>query len=320
MPKISIIVPNYNHEAFLEQRLQSILRQTRSDFEVILLDDHSNDHSLKILEKYSRQLPCQLLVNTHNIGNPYKQWNRGVRATKGEYVWIAESDDYASEFFLEKLANRLEQYPHAGLAYCQSWIINEQGQQLGLNDSWTRGLDPERWQRDFYANGREECSRYMIFQNTIPNASAVLFRRSIFEEIGYVDETFSYAGDWHTWIRMLQVSDLCFCIEPLNYYRTHPGSLRKKALNGTRQVEEAYRILNWLLTHAKITETVAEKARDRVMQRWQLALTARAANWLPNRNYRIYRSARPVDHQAVRRFARKLWARAIQKIRRSWRN
>jgi hypothetical protein len=82
-------------------------------------------------------------------------------------------------------------------------------------------------------------------------------------------------------------------------------------------VEENYRILGWLLTHLDIPAATAEKARDLVMERWQLALTARRlTNLSPGRNRNIYRLARAADAQTARRFARQLLARTNKKIRR----
>jgi len=316
IPRISVIVPNFNHGEFLEKRIQTILRQSRTDFELILLDDHSSDQSLDILARYAQDPHCRLLVNERNSGNPFKQWNKGVEVAKGDFIWIAESDDYASEFILEKLASRLEQHPQAGLAYCQSWVVDEKEQQLGLNDAWTRALDPGRWQKDFYADGREECRNFLVFQNTIPNASAVLFRKDIYERIGRADETFFYAGDWHVWVRMLAVSDICFCSEPLNFYRTHAATVRKKALAGTRRVAENYRILDWLLIHMNIPADSAEKALDLAMDRWQRALTARAGNLSPARNRDIFHVARRIDNRLYRRFSRHFLAGLKRKLKR----
>lgn len=316
VPRISVIVPNFNHAAFLEKRIQTILRQTRTDFELILLDDHSSDRSLDILVRYAQDPRCRLLVNEHNSGNPFKQWNKGVAAAKGDFIWIAESDDYASEFILEKLTSRLEQSPQAGLAYCQSWIVDEKEQQLGLNDSWTRALDPRRWQKDFYANGRDECRDYLIFKNTIPNASAVLFRKDVFMQAGGVDESFFYAGDWYTWVRMLTISDLCFCSEPLNFYRTHSSTVRKKELFGTRQVLENYRVLEWLLNHIDVPAAKTEKALNLPMERWQQALTTRAGNLAPVQNLSVFRIARHIDRRLCRRFVRHMLLRIGKKIAR----
>lgn len=314
MPKISVIVPNYNHQPFLNRRIQSILNQTEKDFELILLDDHSSDHSIEILNHYVSNSNCRLLVNERNSGNPYKQWNKGIREAAGDYIWIAESDDYADATFLEKMVSKLDQAPQAGLAYCQSWIVDEHEQPLGLNDGWTQALAPGRWQHDFFADGRQECRDFLILQNTIPNASAVLFRRAVFERAGWADETFFYAGDWHLWARMLAFSDVCFCSEPLNFYRTHSATLRSKESTGIRGALECYRVLAWMLAHVDVPAERAEKALDLAMSRWQRALTVQSGGLSSSRNREVFRVARRVDRHLARRFVRHSLARLCRKL------
>lgn len=91
---VSIIIPNYNHAAFLQQRLNSVFQQTYQNFEVILLDDASTDASVAILNEYKdHPKVSHLVINERNSGSPFKQWQKGIALAKGEYVWIAESDD-----------------------------------------------------------------------------------------------------------------------------------------------------------------------------------------------------------------------------------
>ena len=93
-PLISIIVPNYNHEKYLKQRLESVFNQTYSNFEVILLDDCSTDSSLNILAEYIKNSKVShCIFNEANSGNTFIQWNKGISLAKGDYIWIAESDD-----------------------------------------------------------------------------------------------------------------------------------------------------------------------------------------------------------------------------------
>src|ERR1700712_406276 len=95
-PKVSVIVPNYNHMLYLKQRIDSILAQTYRDFEVILLDDASVDGSVKILEHYRYNLKVKhIVLNTQNSGSTFAQWEKGLQLAQGDWVWIAESDDYA---------------------------------------------------------------------------------------------------------------------------------------------------------------------------------------------------------------------------------
>src|SRR5215472_4105163 len=108
MPKVSVIIPNYNHARYLQQRIDTVLGQTFQDFEVILLDDCSTDESRSIISEYAKDPRVRTEFNEVNSGSTFKQWNKGVRLARGEYVWIAESDDYADKRFLEKLVYRLD--------------------------------------------------------------------------------------------------------------------------------------------------------------------------------------------------------------------
>src|SRR5712692_6211638 len=149
MPTVSVIIPSYNHARFLRQRIESVLRQTYQDFEVILLDDCSTDDSRSILSEYAGDPRVRMEFNEVNSGSTFKQWNKGVRLARGEYVWIAESDDYADPHLLEKLVSRLDAEPSTVLSYCRSWRVSADGQLSGFLDSNVTHPDTHRWTADF---------------------------------------------------------------------------------------------------------------------------------------------------------------------------
>src|ERR1019366_3980250 len=163
MPKVSIVVPNYNHARFLRRRVESVLRQTFQDFEVILLDDGSTDDSESILSQYGGDPRVRIEFNEVNSGSPFKQWNKGVGLARGEYVWIAESDDYADERLLEKLAARLDAGPRVAFAYCRSWRVSLDDRPDGFVDPLVAAEDRQhRWTADYCADGHAECRNYMV--------------------------------------------------------------------------------------------------------------------------------------------------------------
>ena len=124
-PLVSVIVPNYNHEKFLEQRINSILNQTFQDFELILIDDKSTDNSLTILNKFKNHPKVShLIINEINSGSPFKQWIRGLNIAEGEFIWIAESDDYAEFNFLEQTLDLFNFEDQLGLVYTDSNIVD----------------------------------------------------------------------------------------------------------------------------------------------------------------------------------------------------
>ena len=131
MPTVSVIVPNYNHAPFLKQRIDSILRQTYQDFELILLDDCSTDGSREIMESY-RNNPhvSHIVYGESNSGSAFRQWDKGIALAKGEWIWVAESDDYCEPFFLERLMGEVARVPDCVLAYAPPGGSIKQGKKL----------------------------------------------------------------------------------------------------------------------------------------------------------------------------------------------
>ena len=131
-PKVSVIVPNYNHAPYLQQRLDSIVNQTFRDFEVIVLDDASTDNSREVIETYAGDPSFRFLFNETRKGSAFKQWQKGLERARGEYIWFAESDDCASPHFLGKLLPILENDKSLGLVYCQSYLVDPSSRVLGM--------------------------------------------------------------------------------------------------------------------------------------------------------------------------------------------
>ena len=272
MPKVSVIVPNYNHAAYLNERISSILSQTFQDFELILMDDNSSDSSRQILETY-RSLPnVKIVFNEVNSGSSFKQWNKGVRLSSGEYIWIAESDDAADKEFLSTLVRVLDNNSGVSLAYTQSYEINSKGYITGTWFDHTKALDAGRWASDFIMQGNEMIKKYMIHHNCVPNASGVLFRRNKMEVIGMADETFRLNGDWLFWIKLMENSTIAFVAKSLNYFRTHGKSVRSSTLYAGTGLYEYSRIVDYICTHLNLNK---QEKRDIVAEFY------RKSKWSP---------------------------------------
>lgn len=250
-PKVSVIVPNYNHARFLRQRLDSVLSQTFGDFELIILDDCSTDDSEAVIHQYLCDERVSYHRNTANSGSPFAQWRKGLALASGDYVWIAESDDYSDPAFLETLVAALNATPSHALAFCQSWLIDKDGQRLGTWAQYTSDLDGPRWQASFSGDGSNACVRYMLDRNVIPNASAVVFRREKALQIGGPGSDMRLAGDWLFWARMLTGSSFYFHAEPLNYFRSH-GSNVRSTTHSAQVAIEFTRVRAWILRNHRV--------------------------------------------------------------------
>ncbi len=231
---MSVIVPNYNHERFLLQRLESILKQSYPLFDVFVLDDFSTDNSIEIIENFLiENKRFKLILNKVNSGSTFAQWNKGVSVAKHEFIWIAESDDMADVTMLSKLVQVMENDSSIVLAYCQSNRMNASGEVTGSWLDFTESLDATQFNTDFVMDGKEYISRFLIHRNTIPNASAVLFRKSIFEQAGEALAHLRTNGDWLMWLKMLCFGRVAYVAEPLNYFRYHDRSVIARAHQNT---------------------------------------------------------------------------------------
>jgi len=269
MPRVSVIVPNFQHEAFLRQRLDSIAAQSWKDYEVILLDDASGDGSVEILREYAEKHQWQLEINANNSGSPFKQWNKGVALAQGEYLWIAESDDIAHPEFLSRLVPLLDQNEKLGIAYAQSMLIDENGHEL---NSYQENLEflykSKAWQTDFTIPGSQACREWLFFHNPIPNASGALFRKSTYLSVGGGDPEMRLNGDWYLYCKMLLQSDLAFRADILNYFRVHTGTQRSKSRKRASVYAELIRINELLRAGLENAEEPANRAMDEFANWW----------------------------------------------------
>jgi Glycosyl transferase family 2/Glycosyl transferases group 1 len=249
-PLVSVIVPNYNHEKYLPERLRSITGQTYQNIEIILLDDASTDNSRALLQKFaSDESGARFIPNTQNSGSTFKQWRKGLSQARGKYVWLAESDDAAEPAFLETLIERLEANPELSLAYCQLQMVSPNGEKLGTPEQpWLSEIDPLRWNTDFVNDGMDEIRRSLVVKNTILNASAVVFRNA--EGIAdLVDDSMRLCADWLFWVRLLQRGGLAYVAQPLSRWRLQSSNARRRPpgelewLEGERVLVEAAEIL-----------------------------------------------------------------------------
>ncbi|RDC64115.1 glycosyltransferase family 2 protein [Adhaeribacter pallidiroseus] len=246
---VSIIIPNYNHESFLKQRIESILNQTFQEFEIIFLDDCSRDNSKEIIEQYKHHSKVSHVVyNEYNSGSTFKQWKKGIELAKGELIWIAESDDYASEYFLEELTFEFAHYKNVGVVYCNSFYVSDYMMQFTTTQEWKDSLfNVNRWAFNYVNSGINELNNYLVYHNIIDNVSCALFKRDLFYQIDLDIENFKYAGDWLIYLQMCQITNVAYLSKPLNFFRKHAtNASRESDLNGMKYLEKLmlYSIIN----------------------------------------------------------------------------
>ena len=266
IPRVSVIVPNYNYARYIEARLESCVRQSVPVYELIVLDDLSPDDSVARIERFlsTCQVPATLTVNTVNSGSVFRQWLRGVEMARGDYVWIAEADDLADSDLLASLLPAFAD-PDVVMSYCESRQIDGEGALLADNYlDYVAEIDADRWKAAYVVSGTEEIGKALYLKNTIPNASAVLFRRdallAMLREHG--DEVMSYrnAGDWVAYIRLLERGSIAFCPRAMNAHRRHQGSVTIGNAN-ERHLQEIARVQTETIVRHRLGQGQPEKAR-----------------------------------------------------------
>ena len=265
-PLVSVIVPNFNHAAFLAKRLESVINQTIKDLEVIILDDCSTDNSRQIIEQFaSRDARVNTHYNIDNSGSPFLQWKKGIELARGRYIWLAESDDYTDPEFLEALLNALKKHPDAGLAYCQSNFVNKDGIIIGNHLANLSELHPGLWNNDFCVDGHELLAKYMPVINIIPNAGAAIFEKNLCNDIDWNKiKGFKLAGDRYFWSQLLLKTNACFASKPMNYFRIDGNTVRSRHSHTTGYLRELSTMTGTICKMVK----VPLKTKNRAVRQW----------------------------------------------------
>jgi len=224
---VSIIIPNYNHENFLKKRIESVINQSYQNIEIIILDDCSTDNSLKIIKDYEiYEKVINITINKSNSGSPFKQWKKGLELSHGEYIWIAESDDFNDNYFIQTLIEHHKKYPTIGLAYSNTFIVDESDKIIDKHRYVAPEFDEKHWDKSFFSLGRDEVVNFLIYACTIPNVSCVLFKKkALIDNINFIQE-FKSGGDYMIYARILNDYDLYFDNKFLNFFRMHSSTTR----------------------------------------------------------------------------------------------
>lgn len=209
MKLISVVIPCYNQGVYVEEAVESVLRQSYEKFEIVIVNDGSTDtFTNKLLERFER--PRCRVLKTENRGLPGAR-NYGIKATSGEYICCLDADDMYHPEYFKKAAAVLDRDLDKRYGAVPAWV-----QMFGSCDTlWKTVGDNIKGFEPFHQAVRNN------FQ------SATMFRRECWENIGGYDETMTLGyEDWDFWLRILNDGYETFCIEePLIYYRQKEQSM-----------------------------------------------------------------------------------------------
>lgn len=271
LQSVTVLVPNYNYERYLADRLDTVFGQTYPVLEVIVMDDASTDQSVDVIEsiRTSRRRDIKLVVNETNSGSAFAQWRKGLSQSRGEYVWIAEADDVADPELLQKLITQMER-TNADLGFCDSWQMDTDGNRIG--DSYRpylNEIEPGAFDQSFDMDGIEFLRRFLAVKNVILNVSGVVFRRkalqAALDTVGAELDTFRVAGDWRLYAEICKAGGrVVYEIGALNGHRRHATSITHslKAAKHLGEIEQMHVWAQKGLALSPITKEKQEAHRE----------------------------------------------------------
>lgn len=225
-PLVSVIMPVYNAEAYLAEALDSLLRQTYENFELIIINDGSKDNSQAIIDTYVARDDRIIALHQTNKG-VVAAANRAASKARGKYIIRTDSDDISFNTRLEDLVACALSHPEAVVISGNIEVINERGEFV---------------YRHIIPPYTEEIKRAMYLRNPLPNG-ATLIRRDAFEEVGRYSDVF--AEDFHLWVKLFDKGD--FVATDSFVYRWRINSTGLTMSNNDKSIakEKEYAAILW---------------------------------------------------------------------------
>jgi len=252
---ISILLPNLNNRKFLEERIDSIYSQTTSNWELIIVDNYSDDGAWEFFEKLASQ-DERVKISQAKREGMYDNWNNCIRQATGQYVYIATSDDIMAKDCLEKLSQALDEHPECGLAHCELMLFNEHGEEIPKD--W--------WRRDLFAKSsgdfihRKHIRKapfdgllHLAGRTVYTSITQLLIRKNLFAKTGLFPTGYGSKGDYHWDMKAALLTDTIHVPDTWGGWRQHSNqatepsgmdspehwkvieAMSKEALNETRQ-------------------------------------------------------------------------------------
>jgi len=208
MPKVSVIIPTYNRAHFLTQAIDSVFAQTFKDYEILIVDDGSTDHSVDVIKQYGDRVRY---IYQENEGPPGAM-NTGVENTTGEYYVVLGNDDMLMPDMLERQLAVMEKDPDLAFVCAGTYFVDEEGEIIKTSKD---------------GRYREKTFKSLLSDNFVWHLTTVV-RRSMADEVGHFDENLYTTHDYNLWIHLALKHKFEYTDAPLAKFRQHPGNTSKK--------------------------------------------------------------------------------------------
>lgn len=231
LPKISVCLPNLNMRPYLAERIASIQAQTLPDWELVGFDNYSDDGSWELFQAAAAR-DSRLRIAQAPRRGMYANWNNCLRAARGEYIYVATSDDTMMPTCLEEMARSLDRHPGCGLAVCRAMAIDASGHEV---PNWWPSREGTRFfgawmERAHIRPAPHDGILHGAIGVVYDSITQVLFRRSLVERIGYFREDYGSIADFEWEMRASLVTDTLFLPRTLATWRVQPTQATQGAM------------------------------------------------------------------------------------------
>lgn len=215
-PTVSVVMAAKNYARFIGQAVKSVFSQSFVDWELVIIDDGSTDHTPQAVKPFLGDARVRY-VRSDKLGQSRAK-NLGMRLSRGEFVAYLDADDAWQSTKLAKQLNVLREWPEVGVCHTGRLLMDENG-------TVSREPDAGAARSDAPASGSRLTS---LFLSNPVCFSSVVVRRAVFDQVGGFDTEFDLAIDYDLWLRVARHWEFASVDEPLVLYRTGHGNLSKK--------------------------------------------------------------------------------------------
>lgn len=277
--KVTVVIPNYNYKDYLDNRIKTVLKQTYPLYELIILDDASTDGSVEYIKKElfpkirtsSPDLKFRLIESKTNSGKSICQWQKAFKEATGDYLWIAEADDFSDPSFLATVMTKFAQDKNIVLSYSNSVAINSQGSILtyDFQNHSVDKLKTGRFKKDFIVDGKEILKQEFAVNCIVPNVSGVVFRlghKVPFETFLQKSAEFIQCGDWYFYSKVLEHGSIAYSRPALNFFRIHQKSVTASSKKSSKLLEEVQSIHSLIAKEYSLSPTILSAQKTEVLR------------------------------------------------------
>ncbi|MFH7027673.1 MAG: glycosyltransferase family 2 protein [Heteroscytonema crispum UTEX LB 1556] len=229
-PKVSVLLPNLNNRCFLEERFQTILNQTFADWELVVVDSYSDDGAWELIQEFAKK-DSRIRIYQFPREGVYAALNNCIPLARGEYIYIATSDDTMTPDCLEKMVAALDAHTNCDLCHCCLTVIDEFGKEINNNwNAWDKvKFFGDRIKQEHIRLAPHDGILYCALGTVYTSLTELMIRKSVFEKVGLFKTEFGSQGDFEWGLRTSLVCNTVHIPYYLATWRIHSGQVTQNA-------------------------------------------------------------------------------------------